>query len=135
MVGRCGNQNFSFSKLLVVSVATKDQNVGCTITFKVLHLLNTFPTIPLRYHFQTVLKELFSLLLCCYKRSCEHFLFCHASSVFLLWRSWSALVFITIKMPENTDIQQTFGTYSTVSGLVFHLWLGQSKSTPFFNKI
>lgn len=44
-------------------------------------------------------------------------------------------MFITIKMPANTDIQQTFGTYSTVSGLVFNLGLGQSKSIPFFNKI
>lgn len=117
------------------TVDITDRKVGCELIFKVLHLLNTFRAIPLGYLFQTVLKELFSLLLCSYKRTCEFFLFCHAWSVFLLSRSRSALVFIIIKMPANTDIQQTFGTYSRVSGLVFNLWLGQSKPIPFFNKI
>lgn len=111
-----------------------DQNVRYAFIFKVLYLLKTLTTTPFKCLFQTVLKEVFSLLLCCYNRTCELFLFCHIWSVFLLWRSWSALVFIVIKMPANADVQQTLGTYSRVSGLVFSLWLGPSKPIPFFNK-
>lgn len=54
-----------------------DQNVRYAFIFKVLYLLKTFTTTPFGYLFQTVLKEVFSLLLCCYNRTCEPFLFCH----------------------------------------------------------